>query len=98
MQRWPLKDKAPQKAFLDGKLDVGVRQDDGRVLGIETKDCPQAMRLRMQLLQMIGDLARSDEGQHVHLPGIQQARHDHRAASVHGVDDTLGKRALERLK
>ena len=58
----------------------------------------QAVRLRVQLLQMIGDLARADQGQHVHLAGIQQARHDHRAAAVHGVDDALRKGAAERLE
>ena len=82
--------QGPKKTFLHRKLDVGVRQNDGGVLGVETKNCPQAMRLRMQFFQMIGDLARSDERQHVHLPRIEQTGHDHRTAPVDRVDDPFG--------
>ena len=39
--------QASEEAFLDGKLDIGVRQDDGGVLGVEAENGPQAMRLRV---------------------------------------------------
>ena len=56
-----------QQALLDRELDVGVGQDDRGVLGVEAQDGPQAVRLGRQLLEVIGDLARADQGQHVDL-------------------------------
>ena len=56
------------------------------------------LRLRVQLLEMIRDLARADQGQHVHFAGVQQAGHDHRATSIHHVDHALREGVLEGLE
>ena len=46
-----------QQAFLDRQFEVRIGQHDRGVLGIEPKDRAQAVRLRMLLFQVVGNLA-----------------------------------------
>ena len=52
VQRWPLKDRAPEDALGDGEVEVGVAEDDGGVLRLEPEDAAQAVGLRVLSLRI----------------------------------------------
>ena len=51
-----------QNAFLHRLVQVRILQDDPGVFGFQSEHAAQAMRLRMLLLEDIGDPAAADEG------------------------------------
>ena len=46
----------PEQTLLDRQVEIGVLQDDGRVLGFEAKNAPQTVGPRVLVLEARGDL------------------------------------------
>ena len=76
----------PQKALGHGEVKVGVRHDNGRVLGIQPQGGPQAVRLGMLFFQDIRHPAGADKGQDVNLARGHDGAHHLGAPAVHRVD------------
>ncbi len=59
--------KRASHAFHHSQINVGVGQNNGRVLGLKAKTTTQPVRARMRPLQRIGRLRRPDEREDVNL-------------------------------
>ena len=94
----PVEGQRAKQAFLGRQLKIGIRQDDGGVLGVQPEYRAQTVRLRMLLLQMVCDFTRPNQGQHVYLTRSQHAWHHHGTWSIHGVDHAFRKGAAERFQ
>lgn len=92
MRRWPLHRQGHATAYRSAR----PRGWKGRPAG-EIEDRAQPVRLRMSLLEMVSDLARSDQRQHVDFSGREHVRH-HRAQRVDRVDHACRKCIAKRLE
>jgi len=96
-QRWPLKARAPSR-HADGRLQVGVGQDHGRVLGAQAEEDPQARPLRMQAGQPVGHRLGTDEGEDVDPAAFQEGIENGRPVSRKDVDRARREAGRERLE
>src|SRR5690606_20471538 len=79
------------ETFADRTIEVGVRQHDGRVLGIESQDRLKPVRLGVEFLQVVSTLVRSDKGEHIQFPGFHESADSLTAASVNNIDNARRK-------
>src|SRR6266850_256548 len=61
VQRCPLNESVPSRHSLTVNSMFRVGENDRGVLGIKAENCAQPVRLRMLLLEMVGDLAGADQ-------------------------------------
>ena len=85
-------------AFLHRQIEVGVRQDDGRVLGLEAQHLPHAVGLGVLGNEGVAGLAVANEGEHVHLAGLHDGRCQLTAPSEDDVDHARRKAVAERFE
>jgi hypothetical protein len=79
----------------DGQVDIGVGQDDRRVLGVEAEDAAQAVRLRMLLLEDVRRARGPDEGERRDVTRLDERPGHGASLAVEDVDDALREAVCE---
>ena len=86
-----VKRQRAQEAFRHRQLQVGVRQNNGRVFGLQAQNRAQTVGLGMSLFQFIRRLAGADKGQHVNFTGAHEWGGDLPSPAVDRIDYSGGK-------
>ncbi|MNP02672.1 hypothetical protein D3C76_945320 [compost metagenome] len=82
----------------DGVVEVDLRQDDAGVLRIQAEGGAQAVRARVEFLQVAGAGVGADEGEHVDLAAGHQRADGVAALAVDDVDHPRREAVAERFQ
>ena len=84
--------------LLHSEIEIGIRQDDGRVLGLQTEHLPHAVGLGVLGDESVAGPAVANEGEHVNLAGLHDGRGELTAPSEDDVHHPGREAVAERLK
>ncbi len=90
--------QASRDALAHGQVQIGIRQDDGGVLGTQAQAGSQPVGSRVLGLQEVGRPGGADEGQATDPARLHHRSHHARSRAVDGVDHSRREGVAEGLQ